>query len=421
MTGQSTALPVPKAVTDMKIDRKSAASSAKKMGIGKKAAVLLTAAGILTTSICLMSVQAAGPLSDKVGSGYDEETWAKLTDDVLEYDEVPMLVHEFNSSMSQVWDTLKETQEDLKRSVEDLEGYQFKMERLTEQATADGDMEGIIQYMTQDATLGFVIPAMRSAAGNILNRTTMSSLQKGENQITMAVQSLMITYDSTRKQRDMAEHLQKLYDRQYQLTLNKQAQGMATMQEVMTAQSNQISALSTLQAIDSGLMQMKPSLCSLTGWPADADPAIAEIPSVDLTKIDEMNLEEDTRKAIGSNTVLIGQRTSAPGKSTAGVEARLAVINEGDEKMTIKMKSLYDDVFAKKSAYEGAKAGMEAAEKQAASYERMYNLGLLSEADYLGTQIAYYQKKAAYVSADTALRLAIETYGWAKKGLVNAD
>ena len=85
------------------------------------------------------------------------------------------------------------------------------------------------------------------------------------------------------------------------------------------------------------------------------------------------------------------------------------------------MKSLYDDVYAKKSAYEGAKAGFEAAEKSAASYERMYQLGMLSEADYLGTQISYYQKKASYESADTALRLAIETYGWAVKGLVNAD
>ncbi len=421
MTGQSTALPVHKVVTDMKANRKLTALPAKGRNTCGKLAAMLVAAGILTTSACPMRALAAGPLADKVNSGYDEATWAKLTDDVLEYDEVPTLVHEFNSSISQVWDTLKETQKDLKQSVEDLESYQFKMERLTEKATAEGDFEGIVQYMTQDVTLGFVIPAMRSASSRILSRSTMGSLQKAENQLTMIVQSLMITYDSTVKQREMVEQLQKLYNRQYQLTLNKQAQGMATLQEVVTAQSNQLSALSTLQTIDSGLMQMKPTLCSLTGWPADADPVIAEIPSVDLTKINELNLEEDTRKAIGNNSELIAQRTSGAGNTNAGIDARMAVIEEGDEKMTIKMKSLYDDVFAKKSAYEGARAGFEAAEKQAASYARMYDLGMLSEADYIGTQISYYQKKAAYVSADTALRLAIETYGWAVKGLVNAD
>lgn len=401
------ALLVPKVVSDMRSDKRFIA--------------LLLAAGILTTNACPVRVFAAGPLADKVGSGYDEETWAKLNDNVLEYDEVPMLVHEFNSSISQVWDTLQDTQEELRQNVEELEGYQFKMEHLTEQAKSDGDMAGIMQYMTQDITLGFVIPAMRKASSSILSKSTMGSLQKAENQLTMIVQSLMITYDSTMKQRDMVEQLQKLYDRQYQLTLNKQSQGLATLQEVVTAQSNQLSALSTLQTIDGGLMQMKPTLCSLTGWPADADPEIAAVPEVDLSKIDEMDLEVDTRKAIGNNSELISQRSSAAGKTSAGVEARLAVLDEGDQKMTIKMKSLYDDVFAKKSAYEGAKAGFEAAQKQADSYARMYEIGFLSEADYLGTQIAYYQKKAAYVSADTALRLAIETYGWAVKGLVNAD
>lgn len=391
------------------------------MKANKRFTALLLAAGILTTGVCPVNAFAAGPLADKVGSGYDEETWAKLNDQVLEYDEVPMLVHEFNSSISQVWDSLQDTQEELRQNVEELEGYQFKMERLTESATADGDFAGIMQYMTQDITLGFVIPAMRKASSSILSRSTLGSLQKAENQLTMIVQSLMITYDSTMKQRDMVEQLQKLYDRQYQLTLNKQSQGMATTQEVVTAQSNQLSALSTLQTIDGGLMQMKPTICSLTGWPADANPEIAEIPAVDLSRIDEMNLEEDTRKAIGNNSELISQRNSAAGKTSAGVDARLAVLEEGDQKMTIKMKSLYDDVFAKKSAYEGAKAGFEAAQKQADAYARMYEIGFLSEADYLGTQIAYYQKKAAYVSADTALRLAIETYGWAVKGLVNAD
>ena len=387
----------------------------------KKFTAMVLAAGILTTAVCPINALAAGPLSDKVNTGYDEETWAKLTDNVLEYDEVPTLVHEFNTTISQTWDTLKEAQEDLQKGVEDLEGYQFKMENLTDRAMADSDMTGVVQYMKQDITLGFVIKSMRSVSSGIMSRGTMNSLKKAENQLTMVVQSLMITYDSTSKQRDTVSHLQQLYDRQYQMMLNKQAQGLTTQQEVLTAQANQLSALSTLQTIDGGLMQMKPTLCSLTGWPADADPEIAAIPPVDLGRIDEMNLEEDTRKAIGNNKELISQRTSAAGKTNAGVEARLGVIDEGDQKMTIKMKSLYDDVYAKKSAFEGAKAGFEAAEKSAASYERMYQLGMLSEADYLGTQISYYQKKASYETADTALRLAIETYGWAVKGLVNAD
>ena len=134
-----------------------------------------------------------------------------------------------------------------------------------------------------------------------------------------------------------------------------------------------------------------------------------------------MNLEEDTRKAIGNNTTLISQRTSAKGTSNASIAARLDVINEGDEKLTIKMRQLYDDVFAKKTAYEAARDGYQSALKSRDGYERMYNLGMLSRSDYLGTEISFYQKKAAWETADTALLLAIETYDWAVKGLTEIE
>ena len=51
----------------------------------------------------------------------------------------------------------------------------------------------------------------------------------------------------------------------------------------------------------------------------------------------------------------------------------------------------------------------------------MYQMGLLGESDYIGTEIFYYHSKSAYESADTALRLAIETYNWAVQGLATVE
>ena len=82
-------------------------------------------------------------------------------------------------------------------------------------------------------------------------------------------------------------------------------------------------------------MKIKPILCYLTGWPADGDPEIAPIPAIDFAEIGSWNLEEDTVKAIGNNQTLIAQRTSAAGKTNDGVKARLNMINEGDEKLTM--------------------------------------------------------------------------------------
>lgn len=385
----------------------------------------ITAAAALTVCVTLAAAPlpalAAGPLAVKENSGYDEETWARLQDNVLEYDEISTLVHEYNSSMQQTREDLEKSQRDLYKNADELQSHKRKMEEMKDAAKDEGDIESYTNYYIQEATLGVVGKRMESAGTNLLNKKTVASLQQGEDQITQAVQSLMISYNSLTEQRDTLSKLQELYDRQYQLTVNKRGLGLATDAEVFKAQTNQLSALGNIQSIDGILLQMKPKLCTLTGWAADADPVIAPIPSVDMSRIESMNLEADTKKAIGNNLTLIEQRHSAQGKTNDGTAARMAYIDEGDQKLTIKMKQLYDDVAAKKSAYEAALAGFQSAQKSADGYERMYQLGLMAETDYLGAKISFYQKKAAYESADSALLLAIETYGWAVKGFTEIE
>lgn len=368
-----------------------------------------------------MPALAAGPLAVKVNSGYDEETWEKLQDNVLEYDEIPNLVHEFNTNIKQTREDLEKTQQDLLRNAEELASHERRMEQQKDDAMETGDLEAIKGYATQEFILGATSKGLESSAINLLNKKTVASIQQGEDTITQAAQGLMIAYDSLTKQRETLTKLEELYGRQYQAALNRQSLGLATDQDVLLAQTNQLSARSNILSIDSGLMQFKTTLCTLTGWAADADPVIAPVPSVDLSRIEAMNLEEDTRKAIGNNHTLIEQRHSAQGKTNDGTTARMAYIEEGDQKLTIKMRQLYDDVAAKRTAYEAARDGYQSAELSAGSYERMYGLGLMSETDYLGGMVSYYQKKAAFESADTALRLAIETYEWAVKGFTEIE
>ena len=59
-----------------------------------------------------------------------------------------------------------------------------------------------------------------------------------------------------------------------------------------------------------------------------------------MTRLEGMNLEEDTKKAIGNNYTLISQRTSAAGKTNAKRENRNKILDEGDQKLTIEMQRL---------------------------------------------------------------------------------
>ncbi|MGN0157566.1 MAG: TolC family protein [Brotaphodocola sp.] len=381
------------------------------------------------------SYAAAGPAGDKVDSGYDAETLARLQDNVLEYDEIPDLVHEYNTVITDIWDDLDETRQDLIKNAEELDSQKRKMKNLKD--TAKDDMKAAMaqdptskeslglagmygNYAMQEAILDAVGGGIKSTAqASLVSRTTLSSLQKAENQFVKIGQQLMIAYDSLTKQKNTLMKLEELYGEQYRISQSQLALGLAAEKDVLAARANQMSAKSTVLSIENGLLQLKPTLCTMTGWPADGNPEVAAIPSVDVSRIDDMNLEEDTRKAIGNNTTLISQRTSEKGKTSAGVEARLGVIDEGDQRMTIEMERLYNDVYSKKTAYDAAWDGYQSAQKDKDKYDRMYEMGMLSPTDHLGTEIAYYQKKAAWETADSSLLLALETYHWAVMGLAD--
>lgn len=366
-------------------------------------------------------VLAAGPVADKENSGYDEDTWNRLMDDVLEYDEVSMLVHECNSSIRETWDDLETAKKNILDSVEELQSQKRKMKNLKDSAIKDKDESDIKNYTTQEKTLEKTISAMTNSMKRVNSKSTLASIQRGEDQITQTAQSLLISYDTLRQQKSTMEHLQTLYGEQYQLALNKRALGLATDTEVLTAQTNQLSAQSNINEIESGMLKIKPTILSLTGWAADSDPEIAAIPAVDTSLVDSINLESDTVKAIGNNTTMMELRRSETGKTNDGVAARLAKIEEGEQKVTIELKALYDDVAAKKAAYESALTGYQSAQTSQAGNDRMYSLGMLSKSDYLATQVSFYQKEAAFESADTALRLSIETYQWAVRGFLTIE
>ncbi len=370
-------------------------------------------------SVC--SFAAAGPMGEKINDGYDEETWAALTDNVLEYDEVPTLVHEFNTTMQNQYDSLERTRQDMITALNDLNVAKWRADRREESAEEDGDTEDMINAITSSVILRAVITSLDSTAVNLLSKVTLASLTKAENTITMYAQSALISYDSLRASRETLSQMQELYNRQYQILQRQQELGMATSTEVLEAQMNQLSAESNIMALDSGITQLMNSLCTLVGFDPNDPPTIAPIPTVDVSLIDEMDLEADTIKAIGNNSTLQTQRKSDAGKTNAEVASRLALINEGEAKMRIKMEELHRDVQAKLVAFEGAQAGFESAQKSAASYQKMYELGMLSETQYIAYMLSYYSEKAAYDNADTSLRLAIETYNWAKLGLVDPD
>jgi len=107
---------------------------------------------------------AAAPNAEKVDGGYDAETWAKLQDNVMEYDELPLLVHEFNSDMVFTRKKLADAEHDLEQNVNDLLSGKRRMESLKDSAKDAGEIQEMIGYATQEKILEITANAMNSAA-----------------------------------------------------------------------------------------------------------------------------------------------------------------------------------------------------------------------------------------------------------------
>ncbi len=374
----------------------------------------------------LAAIKGPGVTEEAEVPRYDAETQARLDDNVVEYDEIALRVREYNPDISRAWDTFSDTKDDYANMVLELESQYRVIEETVDTYVEAGKMMGadtvagatmIAAGKTLDSTYRSTMQGMRDTVnGWDGNRTNTKQLRNAERQVTMGVQQALIGFETIRQNIATLESLVTLYSQQKAMMERMQQQGLGTQTEILSADSSLLSAQSQLLSLRNQQESLRMTLCQLLGYDPNSEVVFAPIPEFDMSRLDDMDLEADTVKAIGNNQTLISQRKSEKGSSTVQVEARLDKINEGDQKLTIEMQRLYQDVMDKKAAYQAALVGYEAAEKTYQASVRQHELGMLSAMQFTGTQLAYYQKKAAKESANLALLQAMETYDWAVAG-----
>lgn len=362
-----------------------------------------------------------GPGAPPEAGRYDAATLARLQDNRIEYDEIPKLVHEYNPDISKAWDTYMSSREDFAGVVTEMESQQQVVKELADQYVSLGQLTGSQLLVSTGRQLdkGYkgMIQGMRDTYNKWeTNRQNTSAIRRAERQVVAGTQSAMIGYETIRQNIATLQTMVQLYERQTDMAGRMTSLGLATGTDIASANSSLLAARSQLMSLENQQESVRRTLCMLLGYDPDSQPEICPIPEFDMSRLDGMNLEEDTRKAIGNNYTLISQRTSAKGNTNDQVAARSRMIDEGDQKLIIEMQRLYQEVQDKRAAYEAAQTGFAAAELSRDASERQYRLGLLSEAQYIGTQLAYYQKKAAKESANLNLLQAMENYDWGVLG-----
>ena len=372
-----------------------------------------------------------GPGAEPEPEKYDAETLAKLQDNVLEYDELTLRVREYNPNISEAWRKYGESKEDYQNMLTELEStYDDSMDNidavlkpLKQAEKLMPQLKGTVKQMSSlKSGYHSLVQGIRDTVTNWdTSKRNTSQIRQYEKQVISGAQSAMIGYNTIVDNKATLETMVDLYQKQCDMYQRMAALGLANQTDVVSAQTSLIGAKSQLASLQSQQDSVYRTLCLLLGYDTDSGVEIRNLPDFDMSRLDGMNLKADTKKAIGNNYTLIGQRTSAKGETNAQIAARLNTIEEGEQKLTIEMQRLYQDVLDKKAAYEAAMTGYEAAEKSNGAAQRQYQNGLLSEMQYVGTQISYNQKKAAKESAELDLWTAMNAYDWGIEGLAAVE
>ena len=372
-----------------------------------------------------------GPGAEPEPEKYDAETLSKLQDNVLEYDELALRVREYNPNISEAWRKYGESKEDYQNMLTELEStYDDSMDNidavlkpLKQAEKLMPQLKGTVKQMSSlKSGYHSLVQGIRDTVTNWdTSKRNTSQIRQYEKQVISGAQSAMIGYNTIVDNKATLETMVDLYQKQCDMYQRMAALGLANQTDVVSAQTSLIGAKSQLASLQSQQDSVYRTLCLLLGYDTDSGVEIRNLPDFDMSRLDGMNLKADTKKAIGNNYTLIGQRTSAKGETNAQIAARLNTIEEGEQKLTIEMQRLYQDVLDKKAAYEAAMTGYEAAEKSNGAAQRQYQNGLLSEMQYVGTQISYNQKKAAKESAELDLWTAMNAYDWGIEGLAAVE
>lgn len=379
-----------------------------------KKAVAFTLALFLLASFAMPALAAEKP------EDMDEETWARLQDNKLEYDEIEDMVRCFNPTYLQVKGQFNLSTEPMEDAIQDLKQeireYRESARRLKE----DDDLIGYAVFteaakVIDKDVLTPIEKGLKAAKGT--ERTTAEPISR---QLTAAIQQLMNGYNQAQASMELMNTAVELAEAAYNSTISQRNLGMATDTAVENAEKALLSARNQQQTLSNTLSSLRQNLCILIGLPYDALPEIGGIPEPNMDEILAMNPDVDIVRAVGYNATIKSQRKTREKGDASGVYQSLA-LEETEAKLKTKLISLHEEVLKNKTACDAAWTAYESARLTMEGNNLKYQMGMLGRLEYLQTKVAYLQAKMTYDMAVLTLKQSIENYNWAVQGVVELD
>lgn len=385
----------------------------------KTCTILLAAAGLLAAAPA--AVYGASPEFARTA-----EEWARLQDNVLEYEEIEDLITEYNATVQTNQLDLNEFKAKYGNTKDDVSAKYRDM--------ADEIYANISYPDADDPTYGYVVASVLTAEVQAKNLEQQAddnledseivylNYKQAEKTLVTVAQGNMVSYAKGLLELRQAE----LAVNQAQTSLNsvqaRQAAGTATQVDVLNAQEALLTASRNLDSAKAGVENIRQKLLVMLGWKYDDQPEIRQVPSADMGRIDSMDPQRDRAQALENNyTLKVNKKKLANASSVNVRESLEKTIADNEQKIGSSLVTSYQNVLAAKLAYDQAEAEWELESRNLTSAEVNYQLGNISRTQLENQQYAVENKHMALQIADMNLLQTMQTYDWAVNGLASTS
>ena len=350
------------------------------------------------------------------------EEWAVLRDDLLTWDEIPGLINEYNAT---IIDNREDFVKDERRTMDAQDIREAMIKQADDYDIMAMDIAGTSeaqasQYRSQANTY------RQQAEDNVTDRDILLwNYERIEAATVLNARIYFLEYYSALEQQKKAKASAQAARLSYQSVQNQFNVGMATQMQVLTAKEALDNAEAAVITADTGVQSAKKLLQVTCGWAYDAEAKIGELPGLDMTAIDAIDLASDTETAIKNNYTLKSdermlQNTSQSNNFVDLREKYEKQLRDDTDQVRASVRSAYDSLMNAKTAYQNATVARSLAEDTAATAERNLSLGQISSFEYSSAlssrDLAVYDEEISRI----ALLSAKASYDACIQGLASA-
>ena len=361
-------------------------------------------------------------------STYSAEEMARFADNTLEYWEIPGLIEHYNPSYLNELESYYYnpdgstglSKDQLKAIAADLRSEAKELEEELDDKLDSKELEkgsaGYQDYKDNIKTFKRRAKEMEDALKG--SASTKRLLRIAKNQLTVDISAQMREYQMLVSQNEIQQKNLELAERTFQSAKRQAELGMYSQAQLRTTEYALAAARGQADAAWASLTQKKSELITSLGWKYGSDAEILPIPEPDLTKIAGYDLAADLVSAVNNNYDLADIRKT-DSSEYGGAKKKREELDATEKSVKMQFEVLYKTVLAQEEVYKGAMTGWTSAEQKKAKADRNLALGMISSMEYLQAEIEWLTAKSSKEQAAFQLQAAMETYEWARNGLMS--